>query len=248
MSREGHSLLSRQIKRRLTQIERDLSHVTEATCTAGQWMNGKLFDLHVKTQLAPTLQSGDVIILNNLSPHKSPTATAALKAVGAGFRFRAKPSTGCLCCPSNLPPYSPDLNPIEMAFAKLKALIQRAAARTYDELWQAVCHVCDIFTEEECYNFFKAAGSETDRTQHALGRKGCDVMRRVTGAGSGLSQKDRFGGGDIALACQQDNRNIARCGGNGGQQAHPFQIGHAQIGQDGMWRGKVCRLRRCAGV
>jgi len=133
-------------------------------------MNGELFDLYVKTQLAPTLQSGDVIILDNLSPHKSPTAAAALKAVGAGFRFRATPSTGRLCCPSNLPPYSPDLNPIELAFAKLKALIQRAAARTYDELWQAVGQVCDLFTEEECYNFFKAAGSETDRTQHALGR------------------------------------------------------------------------------
>ena len=131
-------------------------------------MNGELFDLYVKTQLAPTLQSGDVIILDNLSFHKSPTATAALKAVGAGFRFRAKPSTGRLCCPSNLPPYSPDLNPVEMAFAKLKALIQRAAARTYDELWHAVCHVCDLFTEEECYNFFKATESETDRTQYAL--------------------------------------------------------------------------------
>ena len=111
-------------------------------------MNGELFDLYVMTQLAPTLQSGDVIVLDNLSSHKSPTAAAALKAVGAWFLF--------------LPPYSPDLNPIEMAFAKLKALIRRAAARTYDELWQAVGHVCNIFTDEECYNFFKAAGYETD--------------------------------------------------------------------------------------
>jgi len=111
-------------------------------------MNGELFDLYVKTQLAPTLQSGDVIILDNLSSHKSPTAADALNAVGAWFLF--------------LPPYSPDLNPIEMAFAKLKALIRRAAARTYDDLWQAVGHVCDLFTEEECYNFFNAAGYETD--------------------------------------------------------------------------------------
>ena len=92
--------------------------------------------------------SGDVIILDNLSSHKSTTAAATMEAVGAWFLF--------------LPPYSPDLNPIEMAFAKLKALIRRAAARTYDELWQAVGHVCNIFTEEECYNFFKAAGYETD--------------------------------------------------------------------------------------
>ena len=111
-------------------------------------MNGELFDLYVKTQLAPTLQSGDVIILDNLSSHKSPTAADALNAIGAWFLF--------------LPPYSPDLNPIEMAFAKLKALTRRAAARTYDDLWQAVGHVCDLFTEEECYNFFNAAGYETD--------------------------------------------------------------------------------------
>lgn len=111
-------------------------------------MNGGMFDLYVETQLAPTLQPGDVIILDNLSSHKSPTAAAAMKAVDAWFLF--------------LPPYSPDLNPIEMAFAKLKALIRRAAARTYDDLWRVVGHVCDLFTEDECYNFFKAAGYETD--------------------------------------------------------------------------------------
>ena len=71
-----------------------------------------------------------------------------MKTAGAWFLF--------------LPAYSPDLNPIEMAFAKLKALIRRAAARTCEDLWQAVGHVCDLFTEEECYNFFKAAGYETD--------------------------------------------------------------------------------------
>ena len=59
-------------------------------------------------------------------------------------------------------PYSPDLNPIEMAFSKLKALIRKAAARTYDDLWQAVGRVCDLFSEEECYNFFKAAGYEAN--------------------------------------------------------------------------------------
>ncbi len=111
-------------------------------------MNRELFELYVETQLAPTLQAGDVIILDNLSSHKSPDAALALKSVGAWFLF--------------LPPYSPDLNPIEMAFAKLKALIRRAAARTYEDLSRAVGHVCDLFSEEECYNFFKAAGYETD--------------------------------------------------------------------------------------
>ena len=57
-----------------------------------------------------------------------------------------------------LPPYSPDLNPIEMAFAKLKALLRKARARSYDTLWQAVGNICQLFTEEECFNFFKAAG------------------------------------------------------------------------------------------
>ncbi len=97
-------------------------------------MNRELFEIYVETQLVPTLQTGDVIILDNLSSHKSPTAADAMHAVGTWFLF--------------LPPYSPDLNPIEMAFAKLKALIRRAAARTYDDLWHAVGHVCDLFTEE----------------------------------------------------------------------------------------------------
>ncbi len=71
-----------------------------------------------------------------------------LHGVGAWFLF--------------LPPYSPDLNPIEMAFSKLKTLIRKAAARTYDALCSTVGHVCDLFTEEEYFNFFKAAGYGTD--------------------------------------------------------------------------------------
>ncbi|MDX1743169.1 MAG: IS630 family transposase [Ruegeria sp.] len=111
-------------------------------------MNRDLFELYVETQLVPTLLPGDVIILDNLSSHKSPKTADAMRAIGAWFLF--------------LPPYSPDLNPIEMAFAKLKALIRRAAARSYDDLWRAVGHVCDLFTDEECYNFFRAAGCETN--------------------------------------------------------------------------------------
>ena len=111
-------------------------------------MNKEMFDLYVTSQLVPTLREGDVIILDNLSSHKSTGAAQALRDIGAWFLF--------------LPPYSPDLNPIEMAFSKLKALLRKAAARTYDGLWQAVGNVCNLFTDEECFNFFKAAGYGTD--------------------------------------------------------------------------------------
>lgn len=109
-------------------------------------INRKRFELYIETQLAPTLQRGDVVILDNLSSHKSEKAAEVLRERGAWFLF--------------LPAYSPDLNPIEMAFAKLKALIRKAAARSYDELWQAVGTVCDLFSSEECENFFTAAGYE----------------------------------------------------------------------------------------
>jgi transposase len=120
----------------------------DAPWVIGGPINRELFDLYIETQLAPTLHKGDVVILDNLATHRSPKAAAILKDIGAWFLF--------------LPPYSPDLNPIEMAFAKLKALIRKAAARTYDQLWKAVGQVCDLFKEEECYNFFKAAGYETE--------------------------------------------------------------------------------------
>ena len=111
-------------------------------------INRDLFNAYIETQLAPTLKPGDVVILDNLSSHKSAYAAEVLKSVGAWFLF--------------LPPYSPDMNPIEMAFAKLKALIRKAAARSYDALWKAAGTVCDLFSEEECHNYFKAAGYETD--------------------------------------------------------------------------------------
>jgi len=111
-------------------------------------MNRVTFDTYVETQLAPTLNKGDVIILDNLSSHKSVRAAEVLRDVGAWVLF--------------LPPYSPDLNPIEMAFSKLKTLIRKAAARTYEDLWNAVGQVCDLFNDEECFNFFVAAGYRTD--------------------------------------------------------------------------------------
>jgi transposase len=111
-------------------------------------INRDLFNAYIETQLVPTLKRRDLVILDNLSSHKSSQAAGMLASVGARFLF--------------LPPYSPDLNPIEMAFAKLKSLIRKAAARTYDALWRAVGAVCDLFTDEECYNYFKAAGYEVD--------------------------------------------------------------------------------------
>ena len=105
-------------------------------------MDGPAFDTYVRTQLAPTLMPGDVVILDNLNVHKSPRAAKVLAERGAWFLF--------------LPKYSPDLNPIEMAFAKLKTLLRKAAARTYDDLWRAVGNICDLFEPSECWNYLKA--------------------------------------------------------------------------------------------
>lgn len=111
-------------------------------------MNRQIFETWVETQLAPTLRHGDVVILDNLSSHKSPKAAAILKERGAWFLF--------------LPPYSPDLNPIEMAFAKLKAHLRRIGARTIDALWRALGHICDLYSPDECWNYLKAAGYAPD--------------------------------------------------------------------------------------
>jgi transposase len=102
-----------------------------------------IFDRYVETQLAPTLAKGDVVILDNLAVHKSKRAAQCLKEKGAWFLF--------------LPPYSPDLNPIEQAFAKLKAHLRKAEARTFEALWKAIGEICDLFEPQECWNYLKAA-------------------------------------------------------------------------------------------
>jgi transposase len=107
-------------------------------------MDRRIFETYVETQLAPTLQPGDIVILDNLPAHKSAPAEAAIRAKGAGLLF--------------LPPYSPDLNPIEMAFAKLKTLLRARAIRTIDALWRAIGEICDLFSPQECRNYFAAAG------------------------------------------------------------------------------------------
>lgn len=111
-------------------------------------MTKEIFEIYVETQLAATLNQGDVVILDNLPSHKSEKAAASLKERGAWFLF--------------LPPYSPDLNPIEMAFSKLKAHLRRIGARTIDELWKAVGSICDLYTPAECRHFFVAAGYAHD--------------------------------------------------------------------------------------
>src|SRR5690606_10778745 len=94
-------------------------------------MTGAWFQAYVEQVLAPSLRSGDIVILDNLAAHKIEGARAAVEAVGARLLF--------------LPPYSPDLNPIENAFAKLKALLRKAAARTVDQLWDAIARIIQTY-------------------------------------------------------------------------------------------------------
>ena len=98
-------------------------------------IDGLAFDTYIETRLAPALETGTVVILDNLSTHKSPRAARALKHRGCWFLF--------------LPPYSPDLNPIEMAFSKLKAHLRRIGARTFDALFNAVGDICDLFDPDQ---------------------------------------------------------------------------------------------------
>jgi transposase len=111
-------------------------------------MNRAAFETYVETQLAPLLGPRTIVILDNLSTHKSPRAAEALKQSKSWFLF--------------LPPYSPDLNPIEHAFSKLKAHLRRIGARTYDDLITAIGDVCTLFNPTDCWSFFKAAGYASD--------------------------------------------------------------------------------------
>lgn len=107
-------------------------------------MNGTIFLAYVQRCLVPTLKPGDIVIMDNLSAHKVAGVREAIEAAGAILLY--------------LPPYSPDLNPIEQAFAKLKALLRKAAARSIDALWAAIGELLDDFTPQECRNFFANSG------------------------------------------------------------------------------------------
>jgi transposase len=111
-------------------------------------MNRSAFLAYVHQVLAPELKRGDVVILDNLPAHKGSRVREAIEAAGASLLY--------------LPPYSPDFNPIENAFAKLKALLRKAAERTVEGLWAAIGRLIDLFTPQECINYFTAAGYDPD--------------------------------------------------------------------------------------
>jgi transposase len=111
-------------------------------------MDGEIFNVYVEQVLAATLRGGDVVVMDNLSAHKRPQFKHAVEAAGAALLY--------------LPPYSPDFNPIEFAFAKLKALLRSAAARTVSDLWEVIRQAFVCFSPDECRNYFAAAGYEDD--------------------------------------------------------------------------------------
>jgi len=111
-------------------------------------MNGNVFRAYVEQVLAPTLSEGDIVVMDNLPAHKAAGIRDAIEATGATLMF--------------LPPYSPDFNPIENAFAKLKALMRAKAERSIPALWNAIGSLVELFSPAEYANYFKAAGYEPD--------------------------------------------------------------------------------------
>ena len=107
-------------------------------------INGDLFIAYVEQVLVPTLRPGDTVVMDNLSSHKRAAVREAIEAAGASLRF--------------LPPYSPDLNPIEQVFAKLKSILRAKALRTIDALWRELGTITDCVPADECRNFVRHAG------------------------------------------------------------------------------------------
>jgi transposase len=111
-------------------------------------MNGDAFLAYIEQVLVPELAKGDVVIMDNLPAHKVTGVRQAIEGAGARILY--------------LPPYSPDFNPIEMAFSKLKALLRKAAARTITEFWDVIANCLDQFKPDECRNYFIAAGYDPE--------------------------------------------------------------------------------------
>lgn len=107
-------------------------------------INRDAFETYVAQVLVPELRPGDIVVMDNLSSHKGPNVRGVIEGAGASLRY--------------LPPYSPDFNPIEMAFAKLKALLRKAEERTVEGLWRAIGRLIDLFKPAECQNYFAATG------------------------------------------------------------------------------------------
>ena len=115
-----------------------------APCVFDGPINGLSFRAYVEQMLIPTLKPGDIVIMDNLGSHKSGAIRKAIRAAGARLFF--------------LPPYSPDLNPIEQVFAKLKTLLRKAEERTIEAVWRRIGTLLECFTPEECTNYFRNAG------------------------------------------------------------------------------------------
>lgn len=115
-----------------------------APCVLDGPMNGPAFIAYVEQILAPSLKPGDIVIMDNLAAHKVLGVRQAIEAAGARLRY--------------LPPYSPDLNPIEQLFAKLKALLRKAAERSVAAVWNRIASILDAFAPTECANYFRHSG------------------------------------------------------------------------------------------
>ena len=115
-----------------------------APCVFDGPINGDSFRAYIEQILVPTLRPGDVVVLDNLGSHKGQAVRAAIWAAGAHLLF--------------LPPYSPDLNPIEQVFSKLKTLLRKAAERTVEATWQRIGSLLDHFAPTECANYFRNSG------------------------------------------------------------------------------------------
>jgi transposase len=116
----------------------------DAPCVLDGPINGPGFKAYVEQFLVPTLTPGDIVIMDNLGSHKGPAIRQALRAVGAKLFF--------------LPPYSPDLNPIEQVFSKLKALLRKADERSVEATWKRIGSLLDAFSPAECANYLTNAG------------------------------------------------------------------------------------------
>jgi transposase len=115
-----------------------------APCVIDGPMNGDAFLAYVEQILVPTLKPGDIVVMDNLSSHKLPAIREAIEAAGARLLY--------------LPPYSPDFNPIEQLFAKLKAALRKAAERSVESLWNRIAILLNIFSPNECANYFRNSG------------------------------------------------------------------------------------------
>ncbi len=121
-----------------------------APCVFDGPINGQSFRAYVEQQLVPTLKPGDIVVMDNLGSHKSKAVRAAIRAAGARLWF--------------LPPYSPDLNPIEQAFAKIKHWMRAAQMRTLTDTWRHIGSLVDTIGADECANYFANAGYASVKT------------------------------------------------------------------------------------